>query len=296
LKKTGTTVPITAAILISVVSILLAQGQPATGVPGTGSATAFPTHPAGDPTTIERGKKAYQTNCAYCHGNDARGGENGGTNILRSEYVMKDKNGESLRQFLLNSGEKAHSGVREGILKFDFTQGQASDLAAFVTDISAFIHDFTLSSRDPGRMRPPTIVVGNARAGEVYFKAKCASCHSATGDLKGIASRIPDAKNLQQTWLLPRIPGGRGGPAGPLPGTTATVTQPDGEKAEGRLVRLDDFIAVLVTADGTERRFNRERGNPKVELHDPRQPHRDLLPQYTDKDIHDVTAYLVTLE
>jgi cytochrome c oxidase cbb3-type subunit 3 len=24
--------------------------------------------------------------------------------------------------------------------------------------------------------------------------------------------------------------------------------------------------------------------------------HRDLLPQYTNKDIHDVTAYLVTLK
>lgn len=286
--------------------MLLAQGPPQTGavasdapqagVARTGSATSFPTHPPGDPTAIERGKKAYRTNCAYCHGDDARGGENGGTNILRSEFVMKDKNGEVLRRFLLNQGETGHSGVREGILKFDFTQGQASDLAAFVTDISAFIHDFTLSSRDPGRMRPPTIVVGNARAGELYFKAKCASCHSTSGDLKGIASRIPDAKTLQQTWLLPRTPGGRGGPAGPLPGTTATVTQPDGQTIDGRLTRLDDFIVVLVTADGTERTFNRDRGNPKVEVHDPRQPHRDLLPKYTDKDIHDVTAYLVTLE
>jgi len=25
-------------------------------------------------------------------------------------------------------------------------------------------------------------------------------------------------------------------------------------------------------------------------------PHKDLLPVYTDKDIHDVTAYLVTIK
>ena len=31
-------------------------------------------------------------------------------------------------------------------------------------------------------------------------------------------------------------------------------------------------------------------------IHDPLQVHRDLLPQYTDKEIHNVTAYLVTLK
>ena len=35
---------------------------------------------------------------------------------------------------------------------------------------------------------------------------------------------------------------------------------------------------------------------PKVEVRDPLQGHRDLLAVYTDKDMHDVTAYLVTLK
>jgi hypothetical protein len=35
---------------------------------------------------------------------------------------------------------------------------------------------------------------------------------------------------------------------------------------------------------------------PKVEIRDPMKPHRDLLAVYTDKAIHDVTAYLVTLK
>ena len=35
---------------------------------------------------------------------------------------------------------------------------------------------------------------------------------------------------------------------------------------------------------------------PKVELHDPLEGHRTLLAVYTDKDMHDVTAYLVTLK
>jgi cytochrome c oxidase cbb3-type subunit 3 len=33
-----------------------------------------------------------------------------------------------------------------------------------------------------------------------------------------------------------------------------------------------------------------------VEVHDPLAPHKELLRTYTDKNIHDVTAYLVTVK
>jgi cytochrome c553 len=33
-----------------------------------------------------------------------------------------------------------------------------------------------------------------------------------------------------------------------------------------------------------------------VELNDPLQWHRQMLTQYTDQDMHDVTAYLATLK
>ena len=33
-----------------------------------------------------------------------------------------------------------------------------------------------------------------------------------------------------------------------------------------------------------------------VDVRDPLEPHQQLLPTYTDKDIHNVTAYLVTLK
>ena len=130
------------------------------------------------------------TNCAYCHGEDARGGENGGTNLLRSDYVMRDRTGEVLDPFLKSATANEH--------KFAFTTAQ-------VADIAAFIHEFKINSRDPGRMRPPTVVVGDAKAGQAYFQSKCASCHSVTGDLKGIATRIDDPRSLQQTWLMPLI-------------------------------------------------------------------------------------------
>ena len=40
----------------------------------------------------------------------------------------------------------------------------------------------------------------------------------------------------------------------------------------------------------------RSGDTPKVQVNDPLEPHMKLLTAYTDKDIHDVTAYLVTLK
>jgi cytochrome c oxidase cbb3-type subunit 3 len=97
--------------------------------------------------------------------------------------------------------------------------------------------------------------------------------------------------------------GGRGsGGGGATPGApnrrqvTVTVTLASGQKAEGRLDRIDDFIVILTQADGTQRSFRRTGDVPKVEINDPLAGHRSLLSVYTDKDIHDVTAYLVTLK
>ena len=65
---------------------------------------------------------------------------------------------------------------------------------------------------------------------------------------------------------------------------------------EGRLVRIDDFLVTVGWPTERMRTFRRDGDVPKVEVHDPMQAHRDLLAVYTDKDIHDVTAYLVTLK
>ena len=61
-------------------------------------------------------------------------------------------------------------------------------------------------------------------------------------------------------------------------------------------MRVDDFIVTLADAEGTQRTFRRNADQPKVEIHDPLQPHKDLLKVYTDKDIHNLTAYLVTVK
>jgi len=223
---------------------------------------------------IERGKALYGVNCQFCHGGDARGGE-GGPNLLRAELVLNDQNGELIAPVIQNGR------VDQGMPKFPMTNAQ-------VADIAAFLHSFRVAGYDNSRMKPPTIVVGDPSAGEAYFKTRCASCHSVSGDLKGIASKFPEPRALQQQFVMP---GGRGGPI-----TTVTVAPASGPKMEGRLVRIDDFIVTLADADGTQHTFRRNGDSPKVEIHDPLQPHKALLGIYNDKNIHDLTAYLVTMK
>ncbi len=242
---------------------------------------AYPERPPAAPAVLERGKAIYGVHCAFCHGADARGGS-GGPNLIRTSLVLNDQNGELMGPVI--------RGGREGMPKFDLNDAQISDIAAF-------IHSFKVGGYDASRMTPLTIVTGDPVAGETYFQKTCTGCHSVTGNLKGIGSRIDDPKQLQQSWLMPGSGGGRGrGPAGPGgPQTTVTVTA-GGKKTTGTLVRIDDFLVTLMDADEVPRTFTRDGENPKVELHDPLAGHRSLIATYTDKDIHNVTAYLVTVK
>ncbi len=246
---------------------------------------AYPTRPPADPASLARGRALYGVNCNFCHGSDARGGE-GGPNLLRSELVLNDKSGELIAPVVQNGR------VEQGMPKFPLTLAQISDIAAY-------IHDFKVGGYDISRMVPPSILVGDAAAGQAYFQATCASCHSVTGDLKGFGAKFSDPKLLQNTFIMPGGGGGFRSSAGPalnVPPTTVTVTLPSGEKVEGKLGRIDDFSVALTLADGTQRTFDRDGDTPRVDVHDPLQPHKDLLSHYTDRDIHNLTAYLVTLK
>jgi cytochrome c oxidase cbb3-type subunit III len=250
-------------------------GRAGGGGGGGGFSNAFPQHEKADQATIDRGKALYGVNCNFCHGSDARGGE-GGPNLLRSDLVLNDKNGEAIAVVVQNG--------RGEMPKLNLTNEQVSDIAAF-------IHSFRVGGYDVSRMTPPSILVGDAAAGEKAFQAKCASCHSATGDLKGIGSRFANPKQLQNNFLMPG--GGRGGQPTTV---TVTVTTKDGSKLEGRLVRIDDFIVTLTDAEGLQHTVRRDGDVPKVEIHDPIKPHRDMLPTYSDTEIHNITSYLVTLK
>jgi len=255
---------------------------------GGGGRATFPAQqrPPGDPAAIARGSVLYGVYCRACHGVDLRGGDQGGPNLLRSDTVLNDQAGELIAPIVLKG--------RQGVGIMPPTPVTPDDARA----IAEYIHSITATMRGQGN--PPTgppvvlnVLVGDPAAGQVYFNAKCAACHSATGDLRGIGGRMSDPTTLQNYWIsagggLNRGVRGRA--------VAATVTVTPGQTLEGTLVRIDDFYVVIEVPDGTQRTFRREGGNPVVELRDPLEPHRTLLPTYSDRDIHNVTAYLVTLK
>ena len=77
-----------------------AQAPPAggrgAGAPGRGGGQGFPKtmRPPADPAIVERGTTLYGINCRLCHGADLRGGDMGGINLLRSQLVLGDQDGE----------------------------------------------------------------------------------------------------------------------------------------------------------------------------------------------------------
>jgi len=73
----------------------------------------------------------------------------------------------------------------------------------------------------------------------------------------------------------------------------------DGSKIEGTLVRKDDWLVILTLADGTRRSIARNNGVPKVDVKDPKDPHKTMVLELDDPDnkkMHDVTAYLATVK
>jgi cytochrome c2 len=140
------------------------------------------------------------------------------------------------------------------------------------------------------------VLTGNAQAGAAYFNGAggCTSCHSASGDLAGIASKY-DAPTLQQRLLFPRtVAPGRRSASASKP-VTITVTLNNGESISGTLVHLDDFNVALRDANGNYHSWRRT-AQLKIDLHDPYAAHEELLDQITDTDIHNLVAYLETLK
>ncbi|MBV9762814.1 MAG: c-type cytochrome [Acidobacteriaceae bacterium] len=237
--------------------------------------------PKFDPAAVARGKQTFVSSCAFCHGANPKGGEKG-PDLLRSVLVLHDEAGNSIGQVVLNGRPG------KGMPAFPFTSAQISDIAAF-------LHSSIAAAEDRDSYKILNIVVGDPRAGAVYFNNQCASCHSATGDLKGIASKY-DPSTLQGKFIAPDLEWTEGAPPHKVLALSVTVTLPSGESFSGTPLNLDDFNVSLRDRNGDLHSFDRSGGSPKVEQHNRLQAHMDLLSRYTDDDIHNLTAYLVTLK
>src|SRR5258708_22599291 len=245
--------------------------------------------PVTDKDAVDRGEKLLAAQCGFCHGANGRGGS-GGPDLTRSTLVQTDENGRQLADFL------ATGRPDKGMPKFDLSGVEVSDLAAF-------LHAAIYANSNRRLYKILDIVVGDAKAGEVYFNGagRCGSCHSPTGDLKGVGEKYEPAA-LQGRLLLPRRRERANGPSStPLyadpTAVQVTVTLPSGAPVSGGLVRLTDFEVTLYDAiAGRVRSWLRSGDTPKVTVKDPLQAHLDQLTKWTDADMHNMTAFLARLK
>lgn len=242
--------------------------------------------PPPDPAAVDRGKKDFVANCAFCHGTSATGGE-GGPDLVRSVLVLHDKNGDQVGPVILNGR------LEKGMPKFAMTSQQ-------IQDIAAFLKSATNAKSNRMSYQLQDIVTGDPKKGEAYFngEGKCKDCHSPTGDLAGISKRF-DPPTLQSRFLFPRTFTWPGMPrVGPPPKpTTVTVTLASGKSFSGTLKQADDFSVSLYDSDGEYHAWDRDR-NPglKITIHDPLQAHIELIQKYSNTDMHNILAYLETLK
>lgn len=224
---------------------------------------------------VRSGAALFRQDCSFCHGRDATGGESG-PDLTRSNLVKSDVDGDKIGQVVRNGRPE------KGMPPFDRTDQQIASLAAFIHT------QLAIAARNPrggGRkgVDPSDLQTGNVDAGKQYFEGKggCVSCHSATGDLAGIASRLRGLE-LEEQMLYPRHAKSK-----------VTVTLPSGQAVSGTLSYLDEFTVALTDASGAYHSWRIRDVKYKVDA--PVDAHVELFSKYTDADIHNLMAYLQTL-
>jgi mono/diheme cytochrome c family protein len=235
-----------------------------------------------DEDAAARGKTVYIAQCITCHGTRARGGERG-ADLVRSLVVLHDRYGSTLGPYLA-PGHPAKNPVAP-------THDQ-------IVDLSHFLHQQVGDTLRTGPYNSVlNILVGDPQAGKAFFYGAggCSHCHSTTGDLAHIAGKY-DPPSLQLKVVFPQNRAvARKGPTTARQPLTVTVTTTSGGSVTGVPIQLDDFNVSLRDPSGQYHSFARGPG-VKVEKHDPYAAHVALLDQYTDKEIHDVVAYLETFQ
>jgi len=235
--------------------------------PGTLATKSYPS------ALVQSGSSLFRQDCSFCHGHDAGGGETG-PDLTRSTLVTDDVGGNKIGIVVRNGRPE------KGMPRFDVSDQQIAALVAFIhTQRNAAL------AKKGGRrgVDVADLQTGNAEAGKRYFDGTggCATCHSPTGDLAGIASRYKGL-DLEQQMLYPK-------PAK----STVTVTLASGQTITGSLEYLDEFTVGLIDATGWYRSW--PAGNVQYKVDAPVNAHVELFSKYTDDDIHNLMSYLQTL-
>jgi cytochrome c oxidase cbb3-type subunit III len=222
-----------------------------------------------DEAAAARGEPLFKQNCAFCHGQTARGAT--GPSLITSDLVLSDDHGERLSPFLKKGSPE------KGMPAFATMSDQQ------LRDISEFLHLQVEDVANRGTYKVLNILVGNAAKGKAYVESHCMSCHS-TESFSHIAIKYRSPEELQRYWIWPAR----------KPNITANVKTSDGT-ISGRVTQMSDFRITMVDGSGKSQSFDRGSG-VEVQVNDPLAAHQDIVMTLTNEDMHNVTAYLETLK
>lgn len=263
--------------LTAVVAFLsAAKSAPAATAPPAAMAAAQAPAPVGPPMSplVEAGSRTFQQNCSFCHGRDTMGGESG-PDLTRSKLVHDDVNGSNISDVvrLGRNGDKK-------MPAFNLSADEMSGLVAFIHRAA------DMAAKQKGGRRGVEVAdlqTGNVEAGKSYFNGAgtCSTCHSPTGDLAGVASRYQGLQ-LEERMLYPRGVKNR-----------IVVTLPTGEALTGTVAYKDEFVIGMRDASDTYHSW--PINSIKYKIDAPVNAHADLLPKYSDDDVHNLMAYIQTL-
>ena len=233
---------------------------------------------------VASGKALFDSNCSICHGPDARGAA--GPDLVESQVVLDDVDGKQI-------GAVVATGFTPPMPAFQFKDAEVRDLAAF-------LHSRVLAVANlaHGQYVLPFKVTGNAAAGDAFFNGAggCSTCHSVIGDLAHIGSKYQPIE-VQNAFLEGRA--GRGGLSrgrGAGSAEPVTVTLANRQTIAGTLDYQKEFRIALTDASGTLHSIAITKGVQVTTPPSPLAAHQALLSKLTDADIHNLTAYLVTLK
>jgi mono/diheme cytochrome c family protein len=230
-----------------------------------------------DKVAAGRGAPLFQQNCAFCHGPQAHGAT--GPGLITSDEVLGDDHGEHLVSFLKKGRPQ------KGMPGFP-TMSDSQ-----LKDISEYIHVQVETVANRGAYHVLNIVVGNPLKGKTYVADHCMACHTAE-TFAHIGSRFRSPDQLQKGWIWPAR---TAGPGDATRAITATVKTPNGASIAGRISQLSDFRIALVDTIGQAHTIELAPG-VAVDITDPLAKHQEMIMTLTNADMHNVTAYLVTLK
>jgi mono/diheme cytochrome c family protein len=252
-------------------------GQSVTDQRGAATRAFLGLGPEPDKAAAALGAPLFQQNCAFCHGQQARGAT--GSSLITSDEVLSDDHGEHLLPFLKKGRPE------KGMPAF------AAMTDAQLTDISEFVHLQVEEVANRGTYQVLNILVGDPDKGYVYVARHCMGCHTAE-TFAHFAARFRSPEQLQRGWVWPSRPAGAGDSSLAV---TATVKMPNGSAIAGRVTKVSDFrIALLDSANQT--RIVERKPGVKVSIADPLAPHEEMIQTLTNQDLHDVSAYMETLK